>query len=53
MSENRRVLIIDDNPSIHADFRKILQADAPAHSAVGARHANVHKQLRIRAIIEG
>ena len=23
-AENRRILIIDDNPSIHEDFRKIL-----------------------------
>jgi two-component system cell cycle sensor histidine kinase/response regulator CckA len=27
---NRRVLIIDDNPSIHADFRKILEARGSA-----------------------
>ncbi|MHB2249586.1 ATP-binding protein [Pseudomonas fitomaticsae] len=34
MSElsNRRILLIDDMPSIHEDFRKIL-APAPAHSA--------------------
>jgi len=25
--ENRRILLIDDNPAIHADFRKILCAD--------------------------
>ena len=27
MSKNRRILIIDDNPSIQADFRKILSHD--------------------------
>ncbi|MEX0679299.1 MAG: HD domain-containing phosphohydrolase [Pirellulales bacterium] len=32
--ENRRVLIIDDNESIHADFRKILGASAPLTTAV-------------------
>jgi len=26
----RRILVIDDNPSIHADFRKILTAAGPA-----------------------
>jgi PAS domain S-box-containing protein len=31
--ENRRLLIIDDNPAIHEDFRKILvPADAPANA---------------------
>ncbi len=27
--DSRRILIIDDNESIHADFRKILSANAP------------------------
>ena len=27
MSKNRRILVIDDNPSIQADFRKILSHD--------------------------
>ncbi len=27
---NKRILIIDDNPSIHADFRKILGGSSPA-----------------------
>jgi signal transduction histidine kinase/DNA-binding response OmpR family regulator len=26
---NRRILVIDDNPSIHADFRKILTENSP------------------------
>jgi hypothetical protein len=26
---NRRILIIDDNPSIHDDFRKIFPGGAP------------------------
>lgn len=29
---NRRILVIDDNPSIHADFRKILGGPGPAAS---------------------
>lgn len=30
--QNRRVLVIDDNRSIHDDFRKILQPDGEPHS---------------------
>ena len=30
MTENHRVLIIDDNPSIHDDFRKVLQSPNPS-----------------------
>ena len=26
-NRNRRILVIDDNPSIHNDFRKIFSAD--------------------------
>ncbi|MGB8169183.1 MAG: response regulator, partial [Chthoniobacteraceae bacterium] len=31
---NNRILIIDDNPEIHADFRKVLGAPAPASGAL-------------------
>src|SRR6267143_2560378 len=34
-SENRRVLVIDDNPSIHEDFRKIL---SPADIKLAQEH---------------
>ncbi|MGE0607856.1 MAG: response regulator transcription factor [Pirellulales bacterium] len=37
-SKNRRVLIIDDNPSIHADFRKIL-GGRPVHPGLDAKEA--------------
>jgi len=30
---NQRILIIDDNPSIHDDVRKILGATAPEDTA--------------------
>ena len=31
---NRRILVIDDNPSIHGDFRKILCPDEPKRSTL-------------------
>ncbi|HLK55666.1 MAG TPA: ATP-binding protein [Chthonomonadaceae bacterium] len=33
---NRRILLMDDLPSIHEDFRKILQQDSPAKSELDA-----------------
>lgn len=36
---HRRVLIIDDNPSIHEDFRKILGAYRPSQSALNQKEA--------------
>ncbi len=35
--QNRRVLVIDDNRSIHDDFRKILQSGDPSRSLDDAR----------------
>ena len=34
MLENRRVLVVDDTPTIHEDFRKILQVDKPADTSL-------------------
>ncbi len=31
---NNRILLIDDNPEIHADFRKVLGPEAPASGAL-------------------
>lgn len=39
---NHRILVVDDNPSIHEDFRKIL---CPAKSRVGASLANLSAEL--------
>jgi diguanylate cyclase (GGDEF)-like protein len=36
---NRRILLIDDTPAIHEDFRKILQNDAPEASELDAINA--------------
>src|SRR5437899_1578175 len=33
---NRRVLVIDDNPAIHKDFRKVLGAGADEQALFGA-----------------
>src|SRR5438046_713390 len=37
--ENRRVLLVDDMPTIHADFRKILVPELGAASALEAAKA--------------
>jgi two-component system, sensor histidine kinase and response regulator len=39
MMKNRRVLIIDDNPAIHEDFRKIFGANALRSSELDAAEA--------------
>lgn len=35
VDRNRRILIVDDNEAIHADFRKILAVAAPSTTALG------------------
>ena len=34
IADNHRILVIDDNPEIHADFRKVLGPPAPAGGAL-------------------
>jgi two-component system NtrC family sensor kinase len=36
---NRRILVIDDNPAIHDDFRRILQPDDRASALLETRLA--------------
>jgi len=38
-AQNRRILLVDDMPTIHDDFRKILAPQAPAKSALDAAKA--------------
>ena len=38
-SLNRRILVVDDNPSIHDDFRRILQLDTESEALERARSA--------------
>ena len=35
MNTNNRILIIDDNPAIHVDFKKILEAKDSSESSLG------------------
>ena len=37
--QNRRILLVDDMPTIHEDFRKILLPQSPAKSALEAAKA--------------
>jgi two-component system NtrC family sensor kinase len=37
--QNRRILLVDDMPTIHEDFRKILASQAPAKAALDAARA--------------
>ena len=41
MKLNRRILIVDDNQSIHADFRKILGAPDAGDEALDAAEARL------------
>ncbi len=38
-TKNRRILVIDDNPSIHQDFRKILERDRSGSTSLDAKEA--------------
>lgn len=38
-TDNRRILVIDDNGNIHGDFRKILMPSADSDSLAQARAA--------------
>jgi signal transduction histidine kinase len=41
LQPNRRILIIDDNPAIHEDFRKIFSSGSPAATAIDAVEAEL------------
>lgn len=43
---NRRILLVDDNPSIHDDFRKILVVDGTAGAAIDAEAARLFGEVR-------
>lgn len=38
-ARNRRILVIDDNPAIHADFRKIICGSMPTAGALSQSKA--------------
>ena len=50
-SENRRILVIDDNVLIHDDFRKILQPGDEAHRLEEVRAAVFGGTPRLRPLI--
>lgn len=57
---NRRILIIDDNPSIHADFKKILGGetgasglDAAEADLFGEKKALGHRGFEISTALQG
>ncbi len=59
---NRRILIVDDDPSIHADFRKILgpqkpggrkSGSSPAVSLDGAAKAGQRIEFDVTAVAQG
>jgi len=39
--KNRRILVIDDNKSIHDDFRKILSPDEPSRAALDVKETEL------------
>lgn len=49
LKPNRRILIIDDNPSIHADFREILCPEKPASAATNEMEALLFDQPQTAA----
>jgi PAS domain S-box-containing protein len=46
LKPNRRILVIDDNPSIHADFRKILCPDNAVNPALKEMEAALFDQTQ-------
>ena len=45
---NHRILLVDDNPSIHADFRKILCPDSADQSALDDMESILFEQVAVR-----
>ncbi|OHC27136.1 MAG: diguanylate cyclase [Pseudomonadales bacterium RIFCSPLOWO2_12_59_9] len=57
---NRRILVIDDTPSIHQDFRKILGANSDSEAALAASEASlfgaiptVHQAFELDSAYQG
>ncbi|MBX3319574.1 MAG: hypothetical protein KF890_06820 [Nitrospira sp.] len=49
---NRRILVVDDNRSIHDDFRKILQPDREAQSLDEARASLFGSEPLLKALVQ-
>ena len=50
---NRRILVIDDNPAIHNDFRKVLGADSDDTSALAAAELAILGEAPLQAVNRG
>ncbi|HEX9045913.1 MAG TPA: response regulator [Verrucomicrobiae bacterium] len=50
---NRRVLVVDDNAAIHADFRKILCPASGDHASLNAAEAAIFGQATATPVQEG
>ncbi len=52
-TNRRRILIIDDNHAIHADFRKILEAPSPSVKALANFEASLFGDAPDAAMLDG
>ncbi|NGZ97127.1 MAG: hypothetical protein CV089_13585 [Nitrospira sp. WS110] len=50
--QSRRILVVDDNRSIHEDFRKILQPDGEAQSLDEARASLFGSEPLLKALVQ-
>jgi signal transduction histidine kinase len=50
--QSRRILVVDDNRSIHEDFRKILQPDSEAQSLDEARASLFGSEPLLKALVQ-
>jgi len=46
VASNRRILLVDDNPAIHEDFRKILAADDTAAAGIDSEAAALFDETK-------
>ncbi len=51
--QNRRILVIDDNPSIHEDFRKILGSKSVSSASLDAKEALLFGSKSRQPTIDG
>lgn len=52
-ASNRRVLVVDDNPSIHEDFRKILARNVPPEGGLDRVESLIFEAPAQAAVLQG